>query len=102
MAGLKKSLQTLDPTLKDAADRSQRKILYQLDRLKKRATLAELRRNEEVSRHAAWLSANLYPAKGLQEREIAGIAYLARGGRDLLERLVECAGECPDHQVIHL
>ena len=102
MDGLKKSLQTLDPTLKDAAERSQRKILYQLERLKKRATLAELRRNEEVVRHAAWLSANLYPDKGLQEREIAAISYVARGGRDLLEKVVECAGDCPDHQVIHL
>lgn len=101
LAGLRESLQTLDPTLCDAAEGSERKMLYQLDQLRKRAAAAEVRKNAEVASHAEWLSATLYPGKDLQEREIAGISYLARCGRDLLETLVECAG-CPDHQVIRL
>lgn len=102
LKGLMASLQKLDPTLVEASERSTRKMQYQLSRLRKRVTLAEVRRNDEMSRHAEWLSANLYPDKGLQEREIAGISYLARFGKDLLDRLVERAGECPDHQVIPL
>lgn len=99
---LRKSLEKLDPTLCDAAERAQRKMLYQLDRLRKRAANAELRRNDEIARHAEWLSANLYPSKGLQEREIAGVSFLARYGRELLDGLVECAGGCPDHQIVEL
>jgi bacillithiol biosynthesis cysteine-adding enzyme BshC len=99
---LEKSLAKLDPTLTNSAQRAGRKMLYQLDRLRKRASLAELRRNDEIARHAEWLSTNLYPGKDLQEREIGGVSLLARAGRDLLSALVDCAGDCPDHQILHL
>ena len=102
LGGLRKPLEKLDPTLCEAADRAQRKMVYQLERLHKRAAGAEVRRNEEITRHSDWLSANLYPNKNLQERDIAGISYLARYGRGLIEDLVECAGRCPDHQVVDL
>ncbi len=98
---LRPPLQLLDPTLGAAAASSQRKMFYQLDRLRKRAAAAELRKNAEVARHADWLTATLYPGKDLQEREIAGISFLARCGRELLENLVESAG-CPDHQIVRL
>jgi bacillithiol biosynthesis cysteine-adding enzyme BshC len=101
VAGLRKSLEKLDHTLTDATERAHRKMLYQLDRLRKRAANAELRRNGEIARHAEWLSANLYPGKELQEREIAGISFLARYGRELLSELVECAG-CPDHEIVQM
>ena len=99
--GLRSSLEVLDPTLCDAAKGSESKMLYQLDHLRTRAAAAELRRNEEIGRHAEWLSATLYPGKDLQEREIAGISYVARCGRELLQALVDCAG-CPDHQIVRL
>ena len=99
---LRQGLEKLDPTLGDAADNAQRKMLYQLDRLRKRAANAEARKNGEIARHAEWLSATLYPGKDLQEREIAGISFVARYGRDLLEELVSAAENCPDHQVLHL
>jgi bacillithiol biosynthesis cysteine-adding enzyme BshC len=97
------SLENLDPTLVEAAGRAGSKMLYQLHRLRARAGKAQLRRNEEVSRHADWLSSVLFPNKNLQEREIAGVSFLARHGRELLPRLYEAAkSDCPDHQVIHL
>ena len=97
------SLENLDPTLVEAAGRAGSKMLYQLRRLRARAGKAQLRRNEEVSRHADWLSSVLFPNKNLQEREIAGVSFLARHGRELLPRLYEAAkSDCPDHQVIHL
>jgi uncharacterized protein YllA (UPF0747 family) len=78
-------------------------MLYQVRRLRKRAAKAELRKNEVVSRHAEWLSSTLFPNKNLQEREIAGVSFLARHGLDLLPRLYEAAkADCPDHQVIYL
>lgn len=102
LAELRKALEKLDPTLSDAAERSQRKMLYQLDRLRKRAAAAELRRNSEIARHAEWLSANLYPGKDLQEREISGISFVARYGKSLLEDLINVAGGCPDHQIVEI
>ena len=48
-------------------------------------------------------SAALYPNKALQEREIAGIYYLARHGMDLLHEIYACLHtDCHDHQVIWL
>ncbi len=97
-----KSLETLDPTLVEAASRSGSKILYQLQHLRSRAASAELRRAEEVGQHADWLSSALFPNKNLQEREISGISFVARHGLPLLQDLLSCARGCPDHQVIHL
>jgi bacillithiol biosynthesis cysteine-adding enzyme BshC len=97
------SLEKLDPSLVEAAGRAGSKMLYQLRRLRARAGKAQLRRNEEVIRHADWLSSVLFPNKSLQEREIAGVSFLARHGRELLPRLYEAAkSDCPDHQIIHL
>ena len=102
LAELRKAVEKLDPTLSDAAERSQRKMLYQFDRLRKRAAGAESRRNSEIGHHAEWLSANLYPDKDLQEREIAGISFVARYGNSLLEDLINAAGDCPDHQILEI
>jgi hypothetical protein len=78
-------------------------MLYQLRRLRARAGKAQLRRNQEVSHHADWLSSALFPNKNLQEREIAGATWLARHGRELLHTLYRAAqSDCPDHQVIPL
>jgi hypothetical protein len=100
---IRRSLEKLDPTLVEAAGHAGSKVLYQLRRLRARAGKAQLRRDEEVSRHAGWLSTLLFPNKSLQEREIAGISFLARHGRELLQTLYAGArAGCPDHQVIYL
>jgi bacillithiol biosynthesis cysteine-adding enzyme BshC len=100
---IKDDLQKLDPTLVQSANRAEAKMRYQLDRLGKRAARAELLRNEIVERHAELLSSNLFPHKNLQEREIAGVYFLAQHGLDLMHTLYEAAqNECPDHQVIYL
>jgi bacillithiol biosynthesis cysteine-adding enzyme BshC len=97
------SLEKLDPTLVEAAGRAGSKMLYQLRRLRARAGESQLRRDQEVSRHADWLSTVLSPNKNLQEREIAGVSFLTRHGRDLLHTLYTGArSDCPDHQVIYL
>ena len=96
-------LEKFDPTLADAAKRSASKMRYQLNRLRERAAAAELRRDEVVSRKAAELSTVLFPNKNLQEREIAGVSFLARHGTDLLQRLHDVLQtSCPGHQIIDL
>lgn len=103
MEKIRADLQQLDPTLVDAATTAESKMKYQIEQLEARTARAQLRRNEVIDRHARQLSANLLPNKELQEREIAGVYYLARHGFDLLHTLYEAAlKDCPDHQVIYL
>ncbi len=103
LARIVTSLEHLDPTLVDAAQNAGSKMHYQLDRLQGKAARAELLRNEVLDRHAGLLNNLLFPQKNLQEREIAGVSFLARHGMELLERLYQAAnGSCPDHQVVWL
>lgn len=100
---LRSALTQLDPTLAEAAERAGRKMSYQVERLKARAARAELRRSEVLARHASVLSAALFPHRGLAEREIAGVYYLARHGHDLLRRICETIHlDCVDHQILCL
>jgi uncharacterized protein YllA (UPF0747 family) len=109
-AGLKESLaqisgalERLDKTLVGAAHKAGAKMHYQLQRLRSRAARAELRKNEVITRHAQFLSAALYPNKALQEREIGGIYFVARHGREILNRLHQSVGACClDHQIMYL
>jgi len=97
------SLAKLDATLVGAAERATNKMRYQIERLRKRAAQAELRRNEIITRHAAQIENALYPNKSLQEREVAGIYFYAKYGSALIDRLVELAqARCPEHKVLVL
>jgi bacillithiol synthase len=97
------SLQRLDPTLVEAARRAANKMRYQVGRLEKRAAQAELRREEILTRHAEQIENAVYPHKTLQEREISGVYFHARYGKELVDRLIETAqNPCPEHKVIRL
>ena len=96
-------LERLDKTLLDAAATAGSKMRYQLERLRERAARAQLRRGEDQARHASELLTALYPNKNLQERELAGVSYLARHGTQLLLRLYDAAQTtCPDHKIVYL
>ncbi len=102
MEKIRADLQQLDPTLVDAATTAESKMKYQVEQLEARAARAQLRRNEVIERHAKQLS-TLMPNKELQEREIAGVYFLARHGLELLHTLHEAVQkDCPDHRVIYL
>lgn len=102
-SNLQEALAKLDPTLVDACRTGASKAQYQLDRLRERATAAELRRSEVVVRHAEALSQSLYPENALQERGIGGIYFLARHGTELLAQLYELLRtDCHDHQILEL
>jgi bacillithiol biosynthesis cysteine-adding enzyme BshC len=103
LAALRESLAKLDPTLVDAATNAESKMLHQLSQLEGRAARAELLRNEVVTGHADALSNSLFPHKALQEREVAGVSFVARYGPGLLRDLYETIhSDCHDHQVIEI
>jgi bacillithiol biosynthesis cysteine-adding enzyme BshC len=102
-SGLKEALAKLDPTLVEASQTGASKVRYQLDRLRERATAAELRRSEVVSRHAEALSHALYPENALQERGVAGAYFVARHGTELLQSVHDTMRtDCHDHQILEL
>jgi len=96
-------LTKLDRTLVDAAETARSKIQYQLERLYTQAARAEAQKGELVARHAETLSQSLYPDKGLQERGIGGIYFVARYTGALLTQLYDAIhSDCPDHQILEL
>jgi uncharacterized protein YllA (UPF0747 family) len=103
LAEIRRLLEKLDPTLVDAANRGASKIQYQLEHLRASAARAELRQSELIERHAEVLSNSLFPNKTLQEREIAGVYFVARYGQGLLQQLYSnIHTDCLDHQIIQL
>jgi bacillithiol synthase len=100
---IQEKLATLDRTLVDAAETARSKMHYQLERLYTQAARAELQKGELVSRHAQALGAALYPNKGLQERSIGGMYFVARYGCDVLRQLYDSIlTDCHNHQILEL
>ena len=103
LAAIREKLTKLDRTLVDAAETAISKMHYQLERLYTQAARAELQKGELVSRHAEHLSQALYPDKGLQERGIGGMYFVARYGPDILHQLYEAIRtDCHNHQILEL
>ncbi len=103
MQRIGESLHKLDPTLVEASRRAANKMRYQVGRLEKRAAQAELRKESLLTRHAAQMENALYPERTLQEREIAGVYFLARYGVGLIDQLIEAAAaRCPEHKIVRV
>jgi bacillithiol synthase len=103
LSAVKERLEKLDRTLVDAAETARSKMQHQLEKLYSQAARAEAQKGELVSRHADHLTQGLYPEKGLQERGIGGIYFLARYGPELLHQLYETVhSDCHDHQIVEL
>jgi len=101
MAAVRDAIGKLDATLIRAADRARMSMWNQINRLHRRASRAELLRNEVITRHADALIHALFPHKALQEREVAGVSFVARYGPELLVNLYPMIRpDCHDHQVI--
>jgi bacillithiol biosynthesis cysteine-adding enzyme BshC len=110
LARIRKPLKKLDPTLAGALDTSERKILYQIDKLRARAGRAADRRAELLDRHERVLRESLAPHGGLQSRTVCALPFLARQGLHLLDALYEralaadgasgCCASC--HQIVFL
>ncbi len=103
MTALRDTIGKLDSTLIRSADRARMRMWHQVNRLHRQAARAEQLRNDVISRHTDAVCHALFPHKTLQEREIAGISFVARYGPSLLENLHDAIDPaCHDHQVIAL
>jgi bacillithiol biosynthesis cysteine-adding enzyme BshC len=103
MTALRGSIGRLDSTLLDTAESTQASMRHQIERLQARVSRAEGLRNDVITRHADALNHALFPHKALQEREVAGVSFVARYGPELLANLYQTIHpDCHDHQVITL
>jgi bacillithiol biosynthesis cysteine-adding enzyme BshC len=103
MGRLGSALETFDPTLAAASNKSRAKILYQLEKMRKKTERETLRRDARASEEARYLSALLYPHRHLQERFYSILPFLAQHGLDLVDQLYQAVQvDCPDHRVITL
>jgi hypothetical protein len=99
---LQKHLKSLDPTLIDAAERSGRKMQYQLSKIGRKAARAEARRNAQLVADSKAILCELFPEKDLQERTLPGVYFLAKHP-GLVDELLALAGEyCPGHHLVKL
>ncbi len=97
------ALLDFDPTLAEAVKKSRAKVLYQIEKLRRKTERETLRRDERASADAAYLRGLLYPEDHLQERLHSILPFLAKYGLDLIDRLYEqVKPECPDHRVVTL
>jgi bacillithiol synthase len=93
----------LDPTLQASLTKSRAKILYQLEKTRKKAERETLRRDARASNESTYLNATLYPHRHLQERFYSILPFLAQHGLDLVDRLYGVVRtDCPDHRIVTL
>jgi uncharacterized protein YllA (UPF0747 family) len=103
LKGLQTALGKLDKTLLGALETSERKMLYQLTKLRGKAGRAENMRGGVLDKHERLLLDSLFPQHGLQERSLCLLPFLAAHGKELLDELEECSVACPaQHKVVFL
>jgi bacillithiol synthase len=100
---LEAQLNAFDPTLGAAMARSRAKMLYQVDKNRRKAAREALVREQRVADGTSQLCRLIYPERHLQERYYSFLPFLAKHGFDLLPTLYENTHRgCPDHLLLTL
>ncbi|MGC1167721.1 MAG: bacillithiol biosynthesis cysteine-adding enzyme BshC, partial [Candidatus Acidiferrales bacterium] len=89
LQGYRKLFERLDGTLNGALALTERKMLHQFLNLKRKAGRAENFRTGVLDRHERILVDALYPHRGLQERTLAALPWLAAYGPEFLDDLAQ-------------
>ena len=96
-------LEKLDTTLIDALDSAESKMLYQFLKLKGKAGRAESVRRGVLGRYEGLMLDALYPHKGLQERSLSPLPWIATYGPAFLDELSRVASvEAQQHRIVFL
>ena len=103
LSALTSYLHSMDESLGRSAEVSSGKMRYQMNRLRRMAASFEVQKDASLAKHAGSMMRHLFPEGHPQERVIGGVWFLAQGGEDLLDRLVEEAGKmCLGHGVVRI
>jgi bacillithiol biosynthesis cysteine-adding enzyme BshC len=100
---LRQHLSPQDHTIADMLENSERKILYQLQKVRNRFILNSTRRREDLARHVKNLENRLVPKGKSQERVINFSYFLSEGGPETIKTILEAIKPfCPAHRILHL
>jgi bacillithiol biosynthesis cysteine-adding enzyme BshC len=105
LKGLGAEVAGFDSTLAEALQKSKAKILYQLEKIRRKTAREALRRNARAAADAQFLHNLIYPHRHLQERFYSILPFLAQHGLDLVDQLLHSTSgatgqECPDHRIL--
>jgi bacillithiol synthase len=104
LAQLKKQIVRLDPTLGGAVETAQKKIAFQLEKLKRKTGKAQSLKDGLIAAHEEFLESLLYPHKMLQSRELCFLPFLASWGMGGLKELQALAGSTKqrEHKILRV
>jgi bacillithiol biosynthesis cysteine-adding enzyme BshC len=101
LSHLRGEIAGFDQTLAASLDKSRAKMLYQMEKSRKKIAREMLRRDARASEDAAFLHGLLYPNRHLQERLYSILPFLAKHGLDLAAPIYDAVHvDCPDHRVL--
>jgi bacillithiol synthase len=87
LSQLGKQIEKLDSTLQGSVGTAQRKIAFQLEKLRRKTGRALDQKNAVLSAHQQFLEGLFYPHHTLQSRELNFLPFLARWGNTALDEL---------------
>ena len=100
---IRRNLVNTDPGITEMLGRAERKVLYQLNKVKHRFVSNYESRGSHLERHLDYLYSRLYPEAKLQERVINFNQFLMEEGPAFIHRLVDKVSPfCRGHQVLYL
>ncbi len=88
---LHKAIAKVDPTIQGTIARAEKRIRYQVEKLRHKTGAALDRHEKVIEKHQAFLEDLLFPQKQLQSRELCFLPFLARWGSGGLEELRNCS-----------
>ena len=101
LAKLGEKIETLDTTLKGTVEKTKEGIEFHLDKLRRKTGAALDQKAGLLAAHEEHLESLLNPHKGLQERELCLLPFLARWGAGALGELQRlCSGKNLGHHFI--
>jgi bacillithiol synthase len=86
---LHKAVAKVDPTIQGTITRAEKRIRYQLEKLRHKTGAALDRHEKVIAKHKSFLENLLFPKKALQSRELCFLPFLARWGSGGLYELQE-------------
>lgn len=101
---LKKQIARLDPTLSGAVETAQKKMAFQLEKLRRKTGKARALKEGLISAHQEFLESFLYPHKTLQSRELCFLPFLASWGMGGLKELEKISGstKTKEHRIVRI
>ena len=88
---LHKAISKVDPTIQGTISRAEKRICYQLEKLRHKTGAALDRYDKQIAQHEKFLENLLYPQKGLQSRDLCFLPFLGRWGTGGLHELQKLA-----------